>query len=265
MELNDYYNETTSEIPEALTTVAEDIEQWTMFDPALHTRRLNRILLRADVRAVYDKASRAADAVHRWDLFQWYNYERLPGLTEPLEGEELLFPDQLECSDWMWCLPPGRRPNYYRFVCSRYCHWLSEGHRLVASLLFPDLQWDVICSDKHTTAVCVEEKLLFDLTFAAMGVTAKEALQMVMGEDLTGTDFDYFREDTYDCTLSAGTGQALEFWKLCDNHPGDRQDLALELKQVIESGVPIDVSETAVDIAWNCGELLEEERELQVA
>ena len=252
------------DIPEELTRVHETISEWSLFDPKPHARRINRLLRKPAIRKAYDKAARAAEAVARWDAYRYFEYERLSTPTPLLDGEEFLYPEQIERSDWRWDCPPGRPPLYYSFACSRICHWLASGHRLLASQLFPDLQWDVISSEFHTTAVCLEQKLLFDLTYAAMGVTVESALEMILGEDLQGREFDYWPDDTYDCTTSDCTRQAMDFWKLCDSHTGDKQVLALELKRLVEGDMEPTVSTTATEVAWNCGDLLADDRELEL-
>ena len=251
-------------VPEELTRIHKDISEWSLFDPTPHTRRINRLLRKPKVRAAYDKATRAAEAIQRWDSFRYLEYKRLSEPLQLLDGEEYLFPEQMECSDWRWFLPAVRPPLYYRFVCSRYCHWMAEGHRQLAALLFTDLQWDIISSERHTTAVCIEEKLLFDLTYAAMGVSVESALTMILGKDLQGDEFEYWPDDSYDCTRSVGTSQALEFWNLCDNHDGDKEQLAKELKQVIDGEMSAALSSTTADVAWKCGDLLADDTPVEV-
>ncbi|MDC0261222.1 hypothetical protein OAK65_03795 [Synechococcus sp. AH-551-N17] len=205
---------------------------------------------------------RAAEAVTRWDLYRFYKHKKLPSSTPLLDGEQYLLPRQCESGDWVCFMPPGRPPLYREFVCSRLCHWLSDANRLVASLLFPDLHWGVVSSDKHTSVVCPEERLLFDLNFHTMGVTAEASLQMMFGDDFKNPDWLWHPEDTYDCTASEMTSQALRFWSLCDSHEGDKQSLVADLERLLDDEAVS--SDTATDIAWECSGLLMDAQEPQL-
>ncbi len=77
----------------------------------------------------------------------------------------------------------GRRPAFWDFACHGACHWLVDLNLYVAVKAYPKQPWRILhCStakNNHSTVWNgdMQEPLLFDVNFLALGVAASEALQ----------------------------------------------------------------------------------------
>jgi len=102
---------------------------------------------------------------------------------KPLPFHENLRPADYESTDWrLYRGKPGPQPAYWRWVCHTACHWLATHNMIVISNLEPQHDWRIITSDKHSTVVDLERKLLFDTNFQAMGIPAEECWELCFDE-----------------------------------------------------------------------------------
>ena len=68
----------------------------------------------------------------------------------------------------------GPQPHFWAWVCSGACHWVVSPNLLVISKLEPDRPWQIATSDKHSTIVDIERKLIFDPNYLAFGICPLE-------------------------------------------------------------------------------------------
>lgn len=87
-----------------------------------------------------------------------------------------MLPRQFESCDWDWEIK-GRKPHYWQYVKHAACHWLVNANLLLAQLVEPDKDWQIITSSKHST-VWDGEETLFDMNFSALQVDPQEAFDM---------------------------------------------------------------------------------------
>ena len=215
--------------PKALTNTYHD---WTIVNPLLFARKLNRLLKTKEVRREAHRCALAFDAIKRWDALEHYNFDIYPKATQPYEGEEFLYPEQVSTLLWDCDLGPGRPPNYHRFVIPSGCHWRAPLSLMLARKLMPDLDWIVVSAEKHTMICCPEQQLIFDETYFAMGVSAQSALHTVFGSDLSSTDYEIFEEEY---PFSRHTVEIIHIWDLIDSKPeADRLDLCRGLGQHLD-------------------------------
>ena len=100
-----------------------------------------------------------------------YGYEHKP---TPFSLD--LRPERWDSLDWRWDRgKPGRKPAFHRWVCMGACHWVASHNLMVISELEPDRPWQIATSDKHSSVVDLERKLLFDPNLQALDVTPEEA------------------------------------------------------------------------------------------
>lgn len=76
---------------------------------------------------------------------------------------------------------PGPQPGYWAWACAGACHWLASHNLFVIRDLEPERPWQIATSDKHSTVVDLERKLLFDPNFMAMGLTPEECWKEGVG------------------------------------------------------------------------------------
>lgn len=103
------------------------------------------------------------------------NYKRLKALQ---------LPSDFDSCDWRYngYGRKGRRPSYWDYVCHGACHWIVDMCLYVATQAYPDEQWRIITSSKHSTVWngdCAKPRL-FDVNFLALGVAPKEALSLAL-------------------------------------------------------------------------------------
>ena len=189
---------------------------WTIVDPLVFARKLNRLLKTKEVRREAHRCALAFDAIKRFEVLEHFGFDRYPQPTQPYEGEQFLFPEQISTLLWDCDLGPGRRPNYHRFVLPSGCHWRAPFSLMLARKLMPDLDWIVVSADKHTMVCCPEQQLIFDETYFAMGVSAQSALHSVFGSDLSSTDHEIFEEEY---PFSRHTVEIIHIWSLIDSKP----------------------------------------------
>ena len=104
---------------------------------------------------------------------------------------------------------------------------MSSANYQLASYLFPEIDWSIVSNQYHTSVVCLENKLLFDLNYLGMNVPAKTAAEMLIKEPDAGIHF-YEDASTYDCRELSITAPAVEFWSLMDQVSGtDEEKIAL--------------------------------------
>lgn len=95
-------------------------------------------------------------------------------------------PAQYDSCDWRWCPETPRKgphPAFWDFVCHAACHWLVDLNLYVATRAYPKEAWRILNSNSrksnHSTVWNgnLQEPLLFDANFLALGIPASEALQ----------------------------------------------------------------------------------------
>lgn len=201
---------------------------WTIIDPLLYARKLNQLLRSDDIRQIAHDVTRAYEAIRRWEILEMKGFDYYPKLIQPLESEQYLYPNQMCTLDWDYCLPPGRRPNYHRFVLPMACHWRAKLDLALAQRLMPDLDWYVVSAEKHTAVMAPAEQLIFDLTYYAMEVSAQSALESMFGEQLDSTNYDVYEPEEFE--YSEHTKQLMCLLSLVDGYPeADRLDIVRKL------------------------------------
>lgn len=219
-----------------------DCNNWHLVNLRDFSRRLNRALDTTCVRQAFATSTEAFDAFRRYEIVRDFSPKKYPRKTTPLKGEEFVVPAQLDSLDWRWDIV-GRHPKYFDFVCARACHWLTPANYVLAQRLFPEINWQVLTSPLHTSVVSMEDKLLFDLNYCAMDVSAASAVTMLAGktEDECGTIlFDNGSEFSLDHL--ATTSSAMELWDIVDSLDKSDDEKLLLLNQALEFGFePMDL------------------------
>ena len=200
-------------------------DEWAYVQPLMFARRLNRILRKPEVQKAYHDASMAIAAVKRWDSFRFLEYKKVPRPFTPAEGRTSLRPIDCDTCDWRWDMPPGRPPLFHDFVMHGACHWMSVPNQLVAQQLFPDYDWHIVSSPRHTSVVCFEERLIFDLYYVANSVDVSDCLELLFDQD----DYEVYEDDEYSY-LDGTAAPALQLFKMLDSHKGDTEELLAGLR-----------------------------------
>ena len=217
--------------PDALSKAAAD---YTIINPLLYARKLNRLLKRTDVRREFHRCATAADAVKRWEALEHFDFSIYPKPRLPLEGEQFLIPYQVVTLDWDWNLPPGRRPLYHQFVMPSLCHWRAPADLMIARLLMPEHDWIVVSAPRHTAVMAPDAQLIWDPSYFAMNVSAQAALESVFGSDFTSNDYE-LHIDEY--PLSAYTVELIHIWSQIDSHKGDKLELLKGMRECMDEYV----------------------------
>lgn len=189
---------------------------YTIINPLIVARKLNRLLRTEEFQQAFHELAYTYDCIRRFEVLEWRDFDIYPKPAQILKGERYLIPAQLESMDWQWCRPPGRPPFYFKNVVSQSCHWRAKVELQLARRLFPDYEWAVVSAERHTAVICPEYHLIFDLTYAAMEVSAQSALHTMFGKDLTDTDYELYLED-YD--YSEHTKYIVTIWQTIDAQP----------------------------------------------
>ncbi|MCP9784143.1 hypothetical protein KBY83_12615 [Cyanobium sp. WKJ7-Wakatipu] len=92
-----------------------------------------------------------------------------------------LRPADYDNMDWRWSGRRGPQPGYWAWAAAGACHWLASHNLFVIRDLEPDRPWQIATSDKHSTVVDLERKLLFDPNFMAMGIFPEECWKESVG------------------------------------------------------------------------------------
>ena len=200
----------------AVEFLAETYLNWKVIDLLLFARKLNSLLKTKEVRREAHRCALAFDAIKRFEVLEHFGFDRYPKPTQPYEGEEFLFPEQIVTMDWDWDLGPRRRPNYHHFVLPSGCHWRAPFDLMLARRLMPDLDWVVVSAEKHTMVCAPSEQLIFDPTYFAMDVSAQSALHSVFGPDLSNAEHEIFEEEY---AFSRHTVEIIHIWSLIDSKP----------------------------------------------
>lgn len=209
----------------------KNCSSYSIVDPSKFYRKLNRVLRTPAIRREFHRTTRAYEAIRRWEVIEHFDFDRYPRLTHPLEGEQWLYPYQLNSLCWDWDLGPGRRPFFHQFVLPMSCHWTSAAQLMVARALFPQMDWCVVSSERHTSVICPSECLLFDLTYHALDVSALSALELIFGDDFDSDDYEVF-EDEY--PMSRNTVELMHLFDLLDERPEeDRLRLIRDFPEVM--------------------------------
>ncbi len=235
----------TKTIKELLTT----IDDWTYVEPRLFNKQLGAALRLPHIQEAFHDACSVAAAGKRWESFHWLKFSRVPAPFLPRQGE-LLRPIDIETSDWRWLQPPGRPPTWHSYTTSHLCHWLCYPNLLLAQHLFPQVDWCIVSSEKHSTVVNFSSRLVFDLYYSAADVSMEGCLQLLFGDDYQSTDYEIHNEHSYDYRQGI-SGMAVDLFERIDAHKGDEQQMLKGIRELLECDVDeieADV-ETAVDAA----------------
>lgn len=95
-----------------------------------------------------------------------------------------LLPYQVETTGqgWRHCrFSRGRPPAYEKYCCYKACHWLVNFTLYLARAAFPDREWQIVTSSKHSTVVDLESKTFFDFNYYGMGVSVEECWAATVG------------------------------------------------------------------------------------
>ena len=239
--------ESTAQI---ITTIQDNTDNWTYFDPRKFAQRLNRALRLPHIAQAYHEASEAFAAVKRWDVFRdHYNFRQVPRPFTSWDGSPLLKPRDVCTTDLGWDRGPGRPAVYQQFVCSQGCHWFCVPNLALAEQLFPDYSWVIVNSPRHSTVVCFEERVVFDLTYFYSGVSMESCLEMLFGDDLSGDDAQVYDGDEQYSYLDGTAAPALHLFKMLDEHTGDMEELLKGMRATLEqhSSTDDDVDEDEVE------------------
>jgi hypothetical protein len=91
-------------------------------------------------------------------------------------------PCQFESSDWLYNLGRrGRRPDYFKFVKSMWCHWSVNVSMVALKEADPKTPWRIVVSDEHST-IWDGESTLFDILFEAKELDASEAWSLATSD-----------------------------------------------------------------------------------
>ena len=218
-----------------------DVSDWSYVPMTkLISQKVNEITKKSEVQREFHLATRAYEAIQRWDIFRHFK-KTIPKARQPEEGSEFLKPWVWDGSDWrcMWKNDqPGRRPAWFDYCCARACHWMTVPWLLVVTALFPDDDWQVLSSPNHTGIVCFEKKLIFDPYFYAVGVPIPECISLWTKCEDWEYDFCEIHdaENPYSHQSESGTAVfAQRFWELADSWPGSEEELTLVLKNFIDN------------------------------
>ncbi len=119
-----------------------------------------------------------------WPNMLEYSEQRARQNEYSLNGRHLKFqlPRDFDSCDWRYNCEgrKGRQPRFWDYACHSACHWLVDLCLYVASTAYPDVPWRIVSSAKHSTVWNgdIENPILFDVNFLAIGVTPKEALTL---------------------------------------------------------------------------------------
>lgn len=139
--------------------------------------------------------------------------------------------EQMDSCDWRWNLGPGRPAIYLTQTCHGSCHWRAAGDLAVARRLLPEFQWLVVSGKGHTAVMAPEEQLIWDPTYWALGVPAKDALEHVFGDDLSSEEYTVYPEEY---AFSRQTVELMHLFDLLDERPEeDRLGLIRDFPQVM--------------------------------
>jgi hypothetical protein len=219
-----------------------DLEQWQYVPLTPNvTRKINSLLKNPEIQNEFHLATRAYEAIKRWDIFRHFR-KSIPTVRTPEQGEEFLKPHVWDGGDWrFFCRETagGRWPTYFDYCCSQACHWMTVPWFQVAQALFPDYEWHVLTSTEHTGIVCFKEKVIFDPYFTAVKVPVKECMQM-WTNNTDADEFDYTeiydQHSPYSYLDDSGTASyAIRFWKLADAWVGSEKELVSVLNKFIDT------------------------------
>ena len=217
-----------------LNDIQQNANHWRYVDLRKKAKKLNQVITDPEVQQAYEDATKYFWQLKRWDIFKHFR-DRLPKDIKALEGEDYIFPMQIESCDWDWNMGPGRKPKYLKYVLSHACHWMSAPNLVLAQKLMPRTNWITISSDLHTSVLSLEDQLLFDPYYFACEVSTLDALQMLFGETYNDeNDYQiYADDDPYD-PLEGSAGHAIELWNVIDSSSRTKEELVKILSEFID-------------------------------
>lgn len=160
-----------------MATAARNPEVWAKtryFPIQKHWRKLGPIFRSKEAEAVWRPCMEDYDTQCRYDLAKARG-EKCLALEHP---PAIILPCHLDGCDWRLRFT-GKEPAYWDYVCMRACHWVVDLALYVAKTAYPDVPWRIISSQRHSTVWngSVDDLVLFDLNFYAIGTPAKEAIK----------------------------------------------------------------------------------------
>jgi hypothetical protein len=239
-----------------IADIRQNLDQFHYVNLDQFRPQINRALSLPSIQQAYHTATANFWAVRRWEIIRHFKANYLPKPLQLLEGHDYFLPHQAESLDWRW-ENIGRPPKYHDYICASACHWMSEANCVLANHLFPEINWSVVANQYHTSVVCLDNNLLFDLNYFGMNVSPKEAAELLIKDSEEDIMFYPNGLDYKSIDLSI-TGPAVEFWSLIDSRPGtDAEKLALYHRALKGPVLTLqqDVSSTAANLALVAEEL----------
>ena len=134
-------------------------------------------------------ANRTMDYFHKFNklILNFFNGQDEIGSKIPWgTWGNITYPGDFDSCDWRLNYHECHRgpcPRFFEYVCYSACHYLVDLNLYVISTAYPELPWQIVTSDKHST-VWDGEELLMDANFLALEVDPDEAFEMAR----SGTD-----------------------------------------------------------------------------
>ncbi len=217
-----------------LDEIRRNANQWRYVDLRKKAKKLNQVIEDPEVKQAYADATKYFWQLKRWDIFKHFR-DRLPKDITALEGEDYVYPRQIESCDWDWNMGPGRKPKYLKYVLSHACHWMSAPNLVLANKLMPNIDWITVSSDLHTSVLSTEDELIFDPYYFACEVSVIDALQMLFGETYNDeNDYAVFDSDNPYDPLEGSAGHAIQLWKVIDSSAKPNEELIQTLSDFID-------------------------------
>ena len=152
------------------------MNNYTLFQPQSDLTNLHRALEHPQVQESYHLACEAYLenlCVYDKDKKEW----ALEQLKKPF-----LSPLDVNTADHCWN-DNITHELWHDYVAYGACHWFVEPYLMLAEMLLPDGKWEVVVTDEHSAVIDVENKVIFDLVFAAYGIEPTTILEIIKGEE----------------------------------------------------------------------------------
>jgi hypothetical protein len=147
-----------------MTPVYYDVQRnWSRIKPYLRDPQVEKVLVRDFNKYTWGHGRRKfkpGDVPHDFEDGDWYLFSR--NSDGGLDTERYR---------------RGPMPHFWRYVKSAACHWLVNFNLELARRVAPERPWRIVTSQAHST-VFDGKNTLFDFNFLALGISAKECLQM---------------------------------------------------------------------------------------
>ncbi len=155
-----------------MTTLARSPEVWARtryFDIQKHWRKLGPIFKSEQATKIWRETM--------WEFDEMRRGAPSPNVT-PLEKMKVRAPECFDGCDWRF--ENSHPPAFWEYACHSACHWVVDLGLYVAKTAYPNVPWRILTKKEHTTAWngSVEEPVLFDINFHALGIEPSEAMKL---------------------------------------------------------------------------------------